>query len=78
MIYGNLSESNVYCTITRLVYISYLCDGVWVELITGFGIFLCPLSLCITSRRLILGNQAYKKKNTKKKIQSPVQINKFS
>lgn len=61
MIYGNSSESNVYCTVTRLLYISYLCDGVWVELITGFGIFLWPLSLCITSRRLILGNQAYKK-----------------
>ena len=65
MIYGNLSERSVYCTVTRLLYISYLCDGVWVELITGFGIFLWPLSLCITSKRLILGNQAYKR-NIKK------------
>jgi len=66
MIYRNLSERNVYSAVTRLLYISYLCDGVWVELITGFGIFLWPLSLCITSKRLILGNQAYKKKNIKK------------
>ena len=28
MIYGNLSERSVYCTVTRLLYISYLCDGV--------------------------------------------------
>jgi fucose permease len=44
--------------VTKLLDISYLCDGVWAELMTGFGIFLWPLSLCITSRRLILGNQA--------------------